>query len=98
MTAINVRNLKDDLSFGSRVDGVNWETLADDAVRAEINRVFEERGMIVFENVEPTSAMQVALSKVFGPLKDHPTKTDAARQRQRGSGARRDRYALQAER
>ena len=74
MTAIKVRNLQDDLSFGSSVDGVNWETLADEAVRAELNRVFEDRGMIVFEDVEPTSAMQVAISKVFGPLKDHPTK------------------------
>jgi taurine dioxygenase len=31
--------------------------------------------MIVFKEVEPSSKMQVALSKVFGPLKDHPTKT-----------------------
>jgi taurine dioxygenase len=37
--------------------------------------VFEDRGMIVFENMEATSKMQVALSKVFGPLKDHPTKS-----------------------
>ena len=75
MTTIKVRNLKDDLSFGSRIEGVNRETLADEAIRAEINRVFEERGVIVFDNVEPTPAMQVALSKVFGPLKDHPTKS-----------------------
>jgi taurine dioxygenase len=31
--------------------------------------------MIVFEGVEPTAAMQVLLSEVFGPLKDHPVKT-----------------------
>ena len=74
MAGIRVRTLSDDLAFGARIAGVDWETLADGAVRAEINRTFEERGMIVFEGVEPSSKMQVAISKVFGPLKDHPTK------------------------
>jgi len=75
MTGIKIRKLRDDLSFGARVEGVNWETLADEAVRAELNAVFEDRGMIVFEDLEPTSKLQVAISKVYGPLKDHPTKT-----------------------
>jgi taurine dioxygenase len=75
VAGIQVRNLRDDLNFGARISGVTWETLADEAVRAEINRVFEERGMIVFEDMEPSSKMQVELSKVFGPLKDHPTKS-----------------------
>src|SRR5690242_20781641 len=35
-------------------------------------QIFEERGMIVFEEVEPCNSMQVALSEVFGPLKEHP--------------------------
>ena len=75
MAGISVSNLRDDLAFGARIDGVTWETLADPAVRAEIVRVFEARGVIVFANMEPSSKMQVELSKVFGPLKDHPTKT-----------------------
>jgi taurine dioxygenase len=29
---------------------------------------------LIFEDVEPTPQMQVALSEVFGPLKDHPSK------------------------
>ena len=29
---------------------------------------------MIFEDVEPTPKMQVAFSKVFGPLKDHPSK------------------------
>jgi taurine dioxygenase len=37
--------------------------------------VFVDRGMIVFEDIEQTNKMHVELSKVFGPLKDHPTKT-----------------------
>jgi taurine dioxygenase len=75
MPGIKTRNLRDDLSFGSTVEGMNWDTLADQASRDELNAIFEKRGMIVFHNVEPSSKMQVAISKVFGPLKDHPTKS-----------------------
>jgi taurine dioxygenase len=75
MFGIKSRNLRDDLSFGSIVEGVNRETLADQNVRDELNAIFEKRGMIVFSNVEPSSKMQVEISKVFGPLKDHPTKS-----------------------
>lgn len=71
---IDVRPLEDGLPFGARIGGVTYETLADEAVRAQIFEVFEDRGMIVFEGVEPTGKMQVALSNVFGPLKDHPVK------------------------
>jgi taurine dioxygenase len=75
MTGITVRNLRDDLNFGARVTGVTHDTLADQKVREEIKRTFEARGMIVFEDVEPTAKMHVEISQVIGPLKDHPTKT-----------------------
>jgi taurine dioxygenase len=75
MTGIRVQNLRDDLSFGAIVEGVDWATVLDEGVRAELNAVFEDRGVIVFKNVEQTAKMHVALSKVFGPLKDHPTQT-----------------------
>src|SRR5262245_14096029 len=75
MASINVRPLRDDLPFGARITGVNYDTLKDDGVRQQINKVFEDRGMIVFEGLENTSKMQVELSLVFGPLKDHPVKT-----------------------
>ncbi len=77
MASIKVRNLRNDLSFGSIIEGVDHATLLDEAVRAELNTVFEDRGVIVFQNVEQTPKMHVALSKVFGPLKDHPTKSTA---------------------
>jgi len=77
MAGIKVSHLSADLSFGSRIQGVNWQTIVDPGVRAEINEVFEDRGVIVFEDVEPSPKMQVELSKVFGPLKDHPTKSTA---------------------
>src|SRR5262249_47374210 len=77
MAGIKVRDLRDDLPYGSIIEGVNWETLKDDGVRAEINDVFERRGMIVFTGCEPSAQLHVAISNVFGPLKDHPTKTTA---------------------
>jgi taurine dioxygenase len=75
MASIKVRNLRDDLSFGSIIEGVDHATLLDETVRAELNAVFEDRGVIVFQNIEQSPKMHVALSKVFGPLKDHPTKS-----------------------
>jgi taurine dioxygenase len=75
MASIEVKPLRDDLSFGVRVTGVTRETLADEAVRRQLRELFEDRGMIVFEDIEPTSRMHVELSDVFGPLKDHPVAT-----------------------
>lgn len=75
MAGITARNLHEDLSFGSLVEGLNWTTLADEGVRQQLRDLFVERGMIVFKDMEPTSRMQVALSRIFGPLKDHPTRT-----------------------
>lgn len=75
MSGIKVSNLRDDLTFGSIVEGVNWDALANETVRQQLRDLFVERGMLVFRDIEPSSKMQVAISKVFGPLKDHPTKT-----------------------
>lgn len=86
MSGITVTDLQDDLNFGSRVRGVNWETLADENVREELRQLFIKRGMIVFEDMEPTGKMQVALSKVFGPLKDHPTNTTPRSDEDEASG------------
>lgn len=73
MTDLHVEPVRDDLPFGSRVRGVTRDQLADADVRARLNELFWDRGLLVFEDVEPTAAMQVALSEVFGPLKDHPS-------------------------
>ncbi|MCB2077402.1 MAG: TauD/TfdA family dioxygenase [Novosphingobium sp.] len=74
MASIKVKPLQADLPFGARIAGVTAASLDDPAIRQQINDVFEDRGMIVFENVEQTAGMQVKLSTVFGPLKDHPVK------------------------
>src|SRR5690242_4287813 len=77
MTGIKVSNLGEEFSWGAKVEGINWDTLSNSSVRAELNDVFERRGLIVFSDCEPSQKMHVAISTVFGPLKDHPTKTTA---------------------
>jgi len=73
MTALTVDEIRPDIGFGARVAGVTREACADDDTRAELNRLFERYGLLVFSDVEATPAMQVAISTVFGPLKDHPS-------------------------
>ena len=77
MGSIDVRPLEADLPFGARITGVTRETIADESTRQQIRDVFEDRGVIVFEDVEQTGQFQSMLSKVIGPLKDHPVKTVA---------------------
>lgn len=72
MSAIEVKPLREDLSFGARIAGVTSAALKEEGIRNQIKATFEERGMIVFENVESDSYLQVEISEVIGPLKDHP--------------------------
>ena len=72
MAAIETRPLSDAHPFGVRLNGVTRENLKDENVREQIIDVFNDRGLIVFENVEPSTELQVELSNVFGPLEDHP--------------------------
>ena len=74
MAALDIRPLSDTLSFGSRVAGVGKDNVNDPSVRARLNALFEDRGVIVFEDVEPSLEMQVAVSELFGPLKGHSYK------------------------
>lgn len=71
---LDPRPLRDDLDFGARVAGLTHDDLADEGLRAALNQLFEDRGVIVFEEVEPSARMHAALSNVFGPMKDHPSK------------------------
>ena len=77
MADIQVRDLGQEYDWGSRVSGVTWANIGDAGLRAELRELFDDRGLIVFEEMEPTGEMQVALSEVFGPIKDHPTKATA---------------------
>jgi taurine dioxygenase len=72
MASIGTRPLAEGLSWGARVAGVTIEALKDGTVRQQLQDIFESRGLIVFEGVEPSQAMHLAISGVYGPLKDHP--------------------------
>lgn len=74
MAKLNVRPLIEGRNFGVRISGITLEQTNDPEVRQEVNDLFERHGMIVFEDVEPSGKMQIALSDIFGPLKDHPSK------------------------
>ena len=73
MSELTVDVIRDDIGFGARVGGVTRAACTDDAVRAELNDLFERYGLLVFTGVESNPQMQVAISTVFGPLKDHPS-------------------------
>ena len=73
MSALQIGPLGAGFSFGARVRGVELGALDDPAVRARLCALFEERGVIAFEGVDPSARMHVALSNVFGPLKEHPS-------------------------
>lgn len=69
-----VRPLREDLPYGIRITGLTQDILRDEVVRNEIDALFLQHGMIIFEDVENSDAMQLALSSCFGPLKEHPVK------------------------
>ncbi len=74
MTAIAVRPLRDDLPFGARITGLDWTCVKDEATRQHVRDVFEERGMIVFEGMEPSNTLQVEVSSIFGPMQEYTIK------------------------
>ncbi len=69
---IEIKPLQKGLSFGARVAGLTLELAAEDSVRVQIAALFEQAGVIVFEDVEQSDDMHVAISTIIGPLKEHP--------------------------
>jgi taurine dioxygenase len=74
MSPLTVEVIRPDIGFGARVGGLTRDACDAAEVRAELNELFERYGLLVFTDAEPSPAMQVAISTVFGPLKDHPSK------------------------
>lgn len=75
MAELSLRPLSETLPFGVRVRGVTRQQLQDPMLRRRIDALFIEHGVILFEAVEQTDAMQLAISACFGPLKEHPVKS-----------------------
>jgi taurine dioxygenase len=74
MAQFAVKPLDPALPFGIRISDLTRDMLGDAETRDSINGLFVEHGMIVFEGVEQSDEMQLAISSCFGPLKEHPVK------------------------
>jgi len=70
----DIAALSDDVPFGKRVVGLRDDHLADPAVCERLRRLWTEDGLILFRGGDTSQAVQIALSKVFGPLEGHPVK------------------------
>jgi taurine dioxygenase len=75
VASIEISELDADAPFGARVTGLSQDLTHDPAIRAELNALFEERGVIAFENMDETLATQQAVSNIFGEPKRMPTKS-----------------------
>lgn len=74
MSQLLIEPVDEHLPTGVRVNGLTRVNLSDERIRNQLRSLFEEEGLIIFENVDPSPEMHVAISTVFGPLKDHPNK------------------------
>ena len=75
MALQDIRPLQEGLPFGIRIGGLTLQQLEDPATRHEVADLFEQHGMIVFEGLEPSDELQLAISASIGPLKEHPVKS-----------------------
>ena len=75
MAQLDIRPLQDGLPFGIRIGGLTLGQANDPAVAQEIASQFEQHGMIVFEEIDPSDELQLAISLAIGPLKEHPVKS-----------------------
>lgn len=77
MATLDIRPLTDEHPFGARISGVTMDNVGDEDVQQRLRDVFEDRGMIIFEEVEQSEDMQMALSEVFGPPQDYAIKNSS---------------------
>jgi len=83
MTTLDIRPLSEEHPFGARISGVTMANVGDDDIRRTLREVFEDRGMIVFEDIEQSEDMQFALSEAFGPSQDYAIRNSSFEDRKR---------------
>lgn len=71
MGTIATRPLSSDIPFGSRVTGLTLAALDDPEVRGELFKLFEDRGVVVFEGLDLSDELHLRLAEVFGPLQNY---------------------------
>ncbi|MCF8709551.1 TauD/TfdA dioxygenase family protein [Rhizorhapis sp. SPR117] len=67
-----VSKLSEELSFGSIVTGLMPKDIGKPEIVEELNKLWIDRGLIVFRDADPSPEFQVALSRCFGTLEPHP--------------------------
>jgi taurine dioxygenase len=77
MGDVRISDLAEGVSFGARVAGLDWTNIKQADTRQRLAQLLIDRGVLIFEGTEATPEFQVELSTIFGPLKDHPTKSTA---------------------
>jgi len=77
VTGLDIQPLRAGLGFGARVRGATLAHLHDADTLDRLRDLFEQAGVLVFEEIEPTAEMHVAVSNIAGPLKDHLQKSVA---------------------
>lgn len=68
-----VAPLHGDLDWGAIVSGLDPSKLAEPQMQQDLRALWIQEGVIVFRGLDGVEA-QLALSRVFGPLRAHPTK------------------------
>src|SRR5262249_3842777 len=69
-----VEPLSPGLTFGKTVCGLTSEHIRDEAVRDELRGLWVRDGLVVFRDGEINERFQLELSRIFGPLEQHPVK------------------------
>lgn len=75
MSCLTINPISGDSNFGVRISGVTMQALQRDEIKSELRDLFDRHGLIVFEDTDASDDLQIELSKVFGPLKEHPIPT-----------------------
>ena len=69
--------LRSDLPWGVVVSDLNAANLANEDARSELHDLWIQEGVIVFKGVDSIEN-QLELSRIFGPLRTHPTREAVA--------------------
>ena len=69
-----VEPLSADLPFGVTIRGLRRAQLDDPAVQERLRHHWIQDGLVVFRDGDNDQDFHVTLSKIFGPLSDHPVK------------------------
>ena len=60
-------------TFGARVRGVGIDVLSQEENRFKLRELLVRYGLLIFEEVEPSHHLQIAIGEIFGRVKSYPS-------------------------